>query len=171
MFSGKTSALLQQYKRYCIRGKRCVLIRYADDNRYTRTGIATHDLVVQSQDVISCGSKLSDIVSRCHDADVVLIDEGQFYTDIVVITEKLANSGKIVIIAGLDGDRDRGRFGSLMDLIPKAEKVRKLHAVCTDCGEKASFTKLKTKTTPSSQIDIGGSDKYTAVCRKCWFAS
>ena len=52
----------------------------------------------------------------------------------------MAKRGKIVIIAALDGTFQRKAFGEVIQLIPLAEKVKKLHAVCIECGKRASFT-------------------------------
>jgi thymidine kinase len=53
----------------------------------------------------------------------------------------MANSGKIVIIAGLDGTYQRKPFGRIIDLLPICEKITKLSAICIDCGDDAYFTK------------------------------
>lgn len=44
--------------------------------------------------------------------DVVSIDEGQFFPDVVEFAERCANAGKVVIIAALDGDFRRKPFGA-----------------------------------------------------------
>lgn len=49
--------------------------------------------------------------------------------------ERAANAGKIVIVAALDGTFQRVPFGSVLELIPKAESVVKLTAVCMLCHE------------------------------------
>lgn len=72
--------------------------------------------------------------------DVVAIDEGQFYPDIVDFCEELANNGTIVMVAALDGTFQRKPFGNIINLLPVAEKVTKLTAVCVYCGSEASFT-------------------------------
>jgi len=53
----------------------------------------------------------------------------------------LANNGLVVIIAALDGTFQRKPFGNILNLIPLAETVSKLSAVCIDCGNEAAFTK------------------------------
>ena len=53
----------------------------------------------------------------------------------------MANKGKIIVIAALDGTFERKKFGKVIDLIPLAERVEKLDAVCMDCKETAYFTK------------------------------
>lgn len=53
----------------------------------------------------------------------------------------MANSGKTVIVAALDGTFQRQPFGSILNLVPMAESVIKLNAVCMVCYNDASFTK------------------------------
>jgi thymidine kinase len=55
--------------------------------------------------------------------------------------EELANIGKIVIVAALDGTFQRVGFGDILNLIPLAENVVKLSAVCMVCFGNAAFTK------------------------------
>jgi len=59
--------------------------------------------------------------------------------------EKAANDGKIVIISALDGTFLRTGFESILQLIPKAEKVKKLAAICKQCNQSAYFTFRTTK--------------------------
>ena len=73
--------------------------------------------------------------------DVVAVDEGQFFNDIVGVCERLANEGKIVIVAALDGTFQRKPFGNILNLVPLAERLTKLSAVCVECGKEAAFTK------------------------------
>lgn len=79
---------------------------------------------------------------RAKNYEVIAIDEGQFFEDIAEFCEDLANNGKIVIVAALDGTFERKAFNKILDLIPLCEKVKKLTAVCYYCKmENASFTK------------------------------
>ena len=65
--------------------------------------------------------------------DVIGIDEGQFFTDIVDFSEKAANAGKVVVVSSLQGTFLRGAFPSVLALIPKCEKIKKLTAICKLC--------------------------------------
>ena len=67
------------------------------------------------------------------DYDVVGIDEGQFFPDVVEFCDGAANLGKTVVVAALDGTFERKPFGNIVSLIPLAEKVSKLSAVCVYC--------------------------------------
>ncbi len=57
-------------------------------------------------------------------------------------------------------------FGNILNLIPMAEEVKKLNAVCIDCGNNAGFTKRTVDS--KATILIGGSEMYQPVCRKCF---
>ena len=99
--------------------------------------------------------------------DVIGIDEGQFFPDVATVCEQLANLDKVVLVAALDGTFERKAFGRIIDLIPLAEKVCKLSAVCVYCSQEAAFTK---RVVASRQIElIGGEEMYKPVCRSCFF--
>ena len=107
-------------------------------------------------------------------ADVVGIDEAQFFgSELNLIADYLAQKGKIVICAGLDADFNRNKFGCIIDLIPRAEKVKKLQAVCTHCGNAASFSQRHTQdeTKKNEIVVIGGKEMYEAVCRDCYIGA
>lgn len=109
---------------------------------------------------------LSNIYDNASKYDVVAIDEGQFFPDIVEISQKLANNGVVVVIAALDGTFQRKPFGNILSLVPLAEQVIKLSAVCIECGNEAAFTR---RTVESQEIElIGGQESYKPVCRACF---
>lgn len=166
MFSGKSSELFRRLRRYICAGKRCHLIKYAHDDRYSVDKAATHDR--QEYDAV-CANVLdmSDTTTfPIPLIDVFGIDEGQFFTNISEVAEKLANLGKIVVIAALNGTYQRKTFGDVHNLLPIAEKIDVLNAVCMVCKRDAAFTKRLDEKTEVLE-DIGGSEKYVAVCRKC----
>lgn len=66
------------------------------------------------------------------------------FPDIVEVAEALADAGKTVVVAALDGTFKREGFPCILQLIPRAEEVVKLTAVCMLCFKEASFTKRKT---------------------------
>ena len=148
-----------------------MIVKYAKDVRYDQEGIATH-----------CGMKIPATVSTTRlelitnnilqeDYDVIGIDEGQFFPDVVSWAEKMANLGKVVVVAALDGTFQRKPFGEILSLIPLAEEVTKLKAVCMNCFEEAAFSKRITSDDEGKVEVIGGADKYMAVCRACFHHS
>jgi thymidine kinase len=77
-----------------------------------------------------------------------------------------ANEGKVVIISALDGTFLRTGFDSILQLVPLAEKVKKLQAICKICNQNASFT---FRTTSSNELQqIGGEESYKPLCRECF---
>ena len=105
-------------------------------------------------------------------ADVIVIEEGQFFTDLFdFVVKSVDEKGKQVIVAGLDGDYLRRPFGDMLKIIPYAEEVQKLEALCLMCndGTKAYFTK---RIGVSEKRDlVGSNDQYIAVCRKHYLGS
>ena len=164
MFSGKSTELLRRINRFKIAKKVCVLVKYINDNRYDKNNICTHDQ--KKTEAFSCKT-LSEIPKTVLDsADVIGIDEGQFFSDIVEFSDLWADKGKIVIISALDGTYKKEPFPVIAKLIPKCEGITKLFAVCMLCGKDASFSKRLT--TEEGDEIIGGIEKYISVCRTCY---
>uniref|UniRef100_A0A9L0JV09 Thymidine kinase n=1 Tax=Equus asinus TaxID=9793 RepID=A0A9L0JV09_EQUAS len=111
--------------------------------------------------------QLRDAAQEALGVAVIGIDEGQFFPDIVEFSEAMANAGKTVIVAALDGTFQRKAFGAILNLVPLAESVVKLTAVCMECFREAAYTK-RLGTEKEVEV-IGGADKYHSVCRLCYF--
>ncbi|XP_068176912.1 thymidine kinase, cytosolic [Antennarius striatus] len=163
MFSGKSTELMRRVRRFQIAQYNCLVIKYAKDTRYSEKGMATHDKSIMEA---VPASRLGDLQSLALQACVIGIDEGQFFPDTVEFCEEMANLGKTVIVAALDGTFQRKAFGNILNLVPLAESVVKLHAVCMQCYKEAAYTK-RIGTEKEVEV-IGGADKYQAVCRKCF---
>jgi len=165
MFSGKSTELIRRLKRYQVAQYEVLIVKYAKDVRYSEGGIATH--CGQSLPAISTGT-LSELTDKADYYDVIGIDEGQFFSDVVTWCEEMANKGKIVLVAALDGTFQRKEFSDILSLVPLAEDVTKLVAVCMVCFKDAAFSK-RISTEDGVEV-IGGADKYMAVCRRCYFS-
>ncbi|ELP93037.1 thymidine kinase, cytosolic, putative [Entamoeba invadens IP1] len=164
MFSGKTTELIRLIKRFTVSKKRTVILKYTKDVRYGEVNEAvSHDQekweAIPTMELMPC-------VKEALHYDVIGIDEGQFFPDLLEFSELMADYGKRVIIAALDGTFQRKVFGQITDIVPLCESVRKLRAVCVFCGNKASFS-MRTTEEESVEV-IGGAEKYCAVCRKCY---
>jgi thymidine kinase len=167
MFSGKTSRLLEIYKQCTFCNIPVAVINHSSDTRYDSNDIlSTHD-----QKKIPCFSftLLSGIVShpKISTQQVILINEGQFFEDLVPVVQILLRQGKKIYIAGLDGDFERKKFGSILDLIPLCDKVSKLTSLCSQCrdGTPGIFSM---RLTHEKQQTLVGSDNYIPVCRNCY---
>ncbi|XP_050702971.1 thymidine kinase, cytosolic-like [Eriocheir sinensis] len=164
MFSGKTTELMRRLRRYQLAAHSCLVIKYAADNRYDSAGMVTHDKQIFPA---TSATSLEGLRDTAEAYTIIGIDEGQFFPDTVEFAEDMANRGKTVIVAALDGTFQRKGFGNILQLVPLAESVVKLSAVCTVCYQEAHYTK---RTSAETALEvIGGSDKYIATCRKCYF--
>lgn len=165
MFSGKSTILLTRYRRYQIAGKKCLLIKYAKDTRYSNSEemLVTHDQV--SYKATSC-HKLEEVHQLIQDYDVICIDEIQFYADAHIYCDQWANAGKIVEVCGLNGDYRRKPFEQISLLIPLADDISYITAICKATGRDASFT-MRLSNEKEQEV-IGSTDKYQAVSRECY---
>lgn len=161
MFSGKSTELIRIYDRFRIAKKRCIMLKHSFDTRYDANAVSTHTGVK-----INCISvnKLMDVDVQNY--DVICIDEAQFFDDLIEFCEKEALD-KYIVVAGLDADYKMNAFSNITNLVPKCDIVRKLNAVCSKCGDNASFSKRITSETDVNVI--GGQDKYISVCRNCFY--
>jgi thymidine kinase len=166
MFASKSTTMLRDLERYVRAGRRCIVIKYAEDTRYDHLsktgGIVCHDGIEYKLPVVS-RYQLGDF--DINDYDVIGISEAQFFPDLIECNN-WANAGKIIIAEGLDGTFERKIFKPICDIIPYCEKITKLDSVC-NCGNKAAFSK-KIHGDMNVTVDIGGSDKYLPVCRQCY---
>ncbi|KAL7218766.1 hypothetical protein ACSBR2_011939 [Camellia fascicularis] len=167
MFAGKTTALLRRIKSEVNNGRSVAMIKSSKDTRYAVDSVVTHDGTKfpcwALPNLLSFKQKFG---AEAYDKlDVIGIDEAQFFDDLYDFCCKAADcDGKIVIVAGLDGDYLRRTFGSVLDIIPLADSITKLTARCELCGKRAFFTLRKTNETKTELI--GGSDVYMPVCRQ-----
>lgn len=165
MFSGKTSELIRRLKRYNVINKKVLVVNSQKDTRSPEEVLKTHDNV--KFDCLKVES-LAEIINyrEYADADVVAIDEAQFFRQLREFVELSLFLKKDVLLVGLDGDYKQRKFGELLDCIPIADEVTKLTALCMDCmdGTPGPFTKRIVK---DNKLElVGDTNMYKAVCRK-----
>ena len=182
MYSGKSTSLLNEMIKYKIITDKIVMINnILDKKRYTEEQLKMTSGfigIIKTHDNKTCKALMTQTLSELHTnpffydeykkAEVVIIDEGQFFDDLYdFIKMELSNLSqkKLFIIGGLSGDSDMKIIGDLIKLIPLADEVIKLNAYCVKCknGTNASFTKRLIKNT--EQILVGKEDIYIPVCR------
>jgi thymidine kinase len=182
MFSGKTSRLVEIYNQCKFCNISVAVINHNIDNRYDDDLLSTHDKIkipcIKTDKLMDIYADFIDLdeittISRLKDkskvgsSDVILINEGQFFPDLLEFVNKLLKKDKQIYICGLDGDFERKKFGQIIDLIPLCDKVEKLTSLCSLCknGTKGIFTMRLTK---EKEQTIVGSENYIPVCRECY---
>ena len=162
MFSGKTEELLRRVKRAKLAKQKIKIFKPKQDVRYSKKKVTSHDNNSIKSKPINSPSKILEIAEKF---DVIGIDEAQFFDEsIVEVCNKLADSGKRVIVAGLDMDYMGKPFGPMPNLLAIAEYVTKVHAICTRSGKMASYTHRIAKS--DELILLGDTRKYEALSRK-----
>ena len=162
MFSGKTEELLRRVKRAKLAKQKIKIFKPKQDIRYSKKKVTSHDNNSIKSKPINSPSKILEIAEKF---DVIGIDEAQFFDEsIVEVCNKLADSGKRVIVAGLDMDYMGKPFGPMPNLLAIAEYVTKVHAICTRSGKMASYTHRIAKS--DKLILLGDTRKYEALSRK-----
>jgi thymidine kinase len=165
MFSGKTEELIRRLRRAQIAKQKVKIFKPNIDSRYSKNSIVSHN--EQSLPSILIDD-IMEVFKHSEDAQVIGIDEAQFFSeDIVSLCNKLASEGKRIIVAGLDQDYTGKPFEPMPQLLAIAEYITKQHAICVVCGNPAD--KTQRKTTESERVIVGAADIYEARCRKCHY--
>jgi len=162
MFVGKTKKLIECHQKYTAKGKAVLVVSYRKDQRYGSSGLRTH-----------CGQHLASVSGEsldetkiqelAADAEVILIDEAQFFDALEKNCKKWAYDGKIVVCAALDMDYTGKNFETIAQL--PADYITKLTGTCVYCQEPSTFTH---RTSDETALEvIGGAEKYQPVCRQC----
>ena len=164
MFSGKTEELIRRLKRARIARQLVEIYKPAIDTRYSDNDVVSHDAnSIPATPVESARS----ILLMASDAQVVGIDEAQFFDNAIVeVCNELANSGKRVIVAGLDMDFKGIPFGPMPQLMAIAEDVTKVHAICVKCGNLAHVSHRIVKA--EQRVLLGEQHEYEPLCRQCY---
>jgi thymidine kinase len=167
MFAGKSSAVIARLRRARALGWKTLLLTSALDTRYGEVGdVVTHDKesvsAIGVRELMPC---LQTVAFQ--EARLVIIEEAQFFVDLVAFVRAVEKSGKDVVVVGLDGDSERRPFGGLLELVPLADTVTKLTALCKRCGDgtealfSAAFAGAE-----KPQVHVGGEESYEPLCRR-----
>jgi thymidine kinase len=165
MFSGKSEELLRRLRRAAIARQRVQVFKPATDVRASPELVMTRDNRHVEALSVATSEELAARIEPA--AQVVGIDEAQFFDlGLVEVVDRLADSGRRVIVAGLDLDYRRRPFGPMPALLTIAEYVDKMHAVCVRCGDPAHYSQRIAG--GSEQVLVGDTDTYEARCRRCY---
>jgi len=171
MFSGKSSYLLSCIRHYKEIGSSIFIITSILDKRYSDKPMIVNHTKESHEANIAVDDLFDAMIHKDFlDAKVIIIEEAQFHknlADFVVMAVDVHE--KHVIVAGLDGDANRNPFGEVLNLVPLADHITKLKAICKKCSDEnevndAIFSSKIVNN--STLVDVGGNDKYEALCRK-----
>ncbi|MBD1398029.1 thymidine kinase [Pontibacter sp. JH31] len=164
MFSGKTEELIRRLNRAKIAKQKVEIFKPTIDKRYHDEDVVSHNANAIRSTPIDFAQDMLLLGGSC---DVVGIDEAQFFDEgLAEVCVKLANSGVRVIAAGLDMDYLGKPFGPMPALMAVAEYVTKVHAICVQCGDIATYSYRNAIS--EHQVLLGETESYEARCRHCF---
>lgn len=173
MFAGKSSAIQSIIRRHQSLGWDVFVITHSMDTRYSdEPMIVNHDRQMLPANATD---KLMPLLEHPEykRSRLVVIEEAQFFADLVPFVQSVVDrDGKHAVVVGLDGDAERRPFGHVLDIIPLADRVTKLTAMCKQCqdGTPAIFTFAHSHTTEATVLSgepcVGADEKYIPLCRK-----
>ncbi len=174
MNAGKSTTLLQSSFNYVERGMRTLLFTAGVDDRAGRGRIGSRIGLEAEAIPFMADTDLAAIIAAEHGTaklDCVLVDEAQFLSRAQV--DQLASIcdglGIPVLAYGLRTDFRGELFEGSARLLAIADKLIELKSVC-ECGRKATMNlRVDAEGRPlheGAQTDIGGNDRYVALCRK-----
>lgn len=169
MFSGKTEEMIRRLRRAKIARQNVQVFKPIIDTRYNTEKVTSHAGI--DFEAIPVKDSQEIFAHLKPDSTVVGIDETQFFDpEIVTVIDQLAEQGKRVIVNGLDMDFRGEPFGSMPEIMARADKMDKLQAICMVCGEPAGRTQRLVNGRPAKYNDpiviVGAAEMYEARCRK-----
>lgn len=168
MYAGKSDNVIRELKKWKPHpaNVRCIMLKPAEDIRYSDTHVCTHDGVRYPAKSVATLAEIEDDLVQNY--DVIGIDEGQFFPDLAEVVVRLADvHQKKVYVAALDTTWEREPWPQVVKLCPQATSVHKVHAICQRCG--SSHGIFTQRTSGGTQlVEIGASNSYISVCRACF---
>ena len=161
MFSGKSTRLRNSIQKLKNQNFKTILVNYYN-KKYIKeeNELITNDLILSSEN-------LTDILNQLINYDVIGIDEGQFFSDLLEICDILSRFGKIIFIAALGSNDHMKPYDNISKLIPFVDKIKLMKAYCFFCHKQAGFN-LKIKKCKTNFIDER-KDNYQPVCKNCFY--
>ncbi len=177
MNAGKSTTLLQASFNYRERGMETVEFTAEIDNRAAPGAISSRIGLQRNAEMFCTDTNLYEVINNrltAHPIDCVFLDEAQFLSKSQVLQlARIADElGIPVICYGLRTDFRGELFEGSAQLLALADDIRELKTIC-HCGRKATMNLRIDETgaavTSGETIEIGGDDRYTALCRKHFF--
>jgi len=177
MNAGKSTTLLQADFNYRERGMETMLYTAALDDRVAQGVIASRIGLQTGGNLYDNGTDIRAEVEeelKKRPLHCLLLDEAQFLTRAQVVQlASICDELDIPVLAyGLRTDFQANLFEGSAHLLALADTLVELKAVC-ECGRKATMN-LRVDAeghavASGAQTEIGGNDRYVALCRRHFF--
>lgn len=178
MGSAKTALLLTQAYNFEERGMRYVCLKPIIDTREAGNVIRSRIGIERECTWIYADTNIYELAQDIFErsmtiVDWILVDEAQFLTadQVDQLARIVDDFGSNVICYGLRTDFQSHLFEGSRRLFEIADTIDEIKSTC-NCGRKTIINaRIDSKgdfVEEGAQVEIGGDDRYIAVCRKCW---
>ena len=171
MGSSKTAMALMKKFSFEEHGRTVILLKPSVDTRDGKTLIKSRVGLSCDAIVVGYNQSISAVLKNCENFDIIIVDEAQFLKESQVDELRaLVDNGIMVMCYGLKTDFMGKLFEGSKRLIEVADSIREIQSPCK-CGRKAIVNARYHDSKiiyEGNQIDIGGNDKYMAMCYQCW---
>lgn len=174
MNAGKSTALLQVAFNYEERGQTVDLYTAAVDDRDGAGKIVSRLGMTRVAPTFDAATDFAEVYHERPLPSCILIDEAQFLNEKQVVQlHRLAHTTRTPVICyGLRSDFQGNAFPGSRALLTRADDLEEMKTICR-CGRKATMNvRLDAqgkRVTEGEQIEIGGNDRYEAVCPKRFY--
>jgi thymidine kinase len=176
------------YKKYTFCDIKTMVINYEKDNRYSINMLSSHDKIMipcikaltlnEVVDIVNPSALATESLAASVtgkyaleflEAKAILINEGQFFSDIVEwVRLAVEKYHKNVYICGLNSDFKRNKFGNWLELETLSDNVVMLNSFCSHCKKRPAI--FSHRLSKEAELEVIGSDCYIPVCRKCYIS-
>lgn len=178
MGSAKTALLLTQAYNFEERGMAYRCFKPVIDTRDNKNVIRSRIGIERECSWIYPESNLYELIKEMKETngyfpDWILVDESQFLSSDQVDQLAMAvdDFGINVVCYGLRTDFRTKLFEGSKRLLEVADSIDEIKSTCS-CGRKtivnARVNSLGEIITEGEVVEIGGNERYVAVCRNCW---
>lgn len=173
MGSSKTAQALTTRFNYEEQGMRCWLIKPATDTRDGAEIIRSRIGLQAAGEVIGPEDSIGERYQAAGWCDVIIADEAQFFTPAQIDELRLiVDTAEVPVMCfGLRTDFQTHFFPGARRLMEVADSISEIKTICA-CGRKAVVNaRLDGEgnvVTTGEQVLLGGNDRYTAMCHRCW---
>ena len=174
MNAGKSTSLLQVAHNYEERGQSADLYTAALDHRDGVSRISSRLGVARGANIFNDSTDFEAIYRAKPHPSCILIDEAQFLSEAQVTQlHRMAHTSSTPVICyGLRSDFLGNPFPGSKCLLTLADDLEEMKTICR-CGRKATmnvrFDEFGERVTAGAQIEIGGNDRYEAVCARRFY--
>ena len=173
MGSSKSAQALITKFNYEEKGMKVWLIKPGTDTRDGADIIKSRIGLSCKAEIISPDQNITEAYRNAGDYDVIIADEAQFLTpsQIDQLRTLVDEDNLPVLCFGLRTDFQTHFFPGAQRLMELADSITEIKTICS-CGRKATvnarFDDNGKVITEGAQVVLGGNDRYTAMCHRCW---